>query len=152
MATVFKLFWLDVGYEDHVPAGFRLGACQRAKPRRLPACLMMTCWTLDSSSFSIPWDPNNTAHLSTFWAFQMVAKLSYFLFSPFFLLSTKYFLAVFFLNVQLVRTEDLQRLQFLTKPALSIHNLIYSCLVLLLKRFNFRQVQPEGKKKLFDHV
>jgi hypothetical protein len=56
----------------------------------------------------------------------VVAKLGHCLFSPFFLLSTKYFLAVFFLNVQVVRMEDLHRLQFLTRPALNIHILFTS--------------------------
>ena len=45
----------------------------------------------------------------------------YFAASPFFLLVAKTFLEVFFLKVQVVRTEDLHLLQFLTKPALNIH-------------------------------
>ena len=145
--TGWGLFLFDVGYEDHVPAGFGFGTRQRTKPWLLPVCKVVTSCALDSNSGSICGEPDYTTHLVTFWASHVVTDFDHFLFSPFFLLSTKYFLAVFFLNVQLVRTEDLHRLQFLTKPALNIHNLIYLYLFLVLKRFDFRQVQPRGQKE-----
>jgi len=46
-------------------------------------------------------------------------------FSPFFLLSAKTFCRTFFFNVQFVRTDDLHLRQFLTRPALNIHNAVY---------------------------
>jgi len=57
-------------------------------------------------------------------AFRFVADFDYDFISPFFLLSVKIFLVVFFRNVQLIRTDDLHLLQFLTKPTLNIHNVI----------------------------
>ena len=39
--------------------------------------------------------------------------------SPFFLLLAKVFFPLFFLKVQVVRTDDLHLLQFLTSPALN---------------------------------
>jgi len=64
--------------------------------------------------------------------------MAYWVLVDFFLLSAKTFLVVFFLIVQLSRTEDLHLLQFLTNPALTIHNFVY-----LLTRFE--------KSQLFGH-
>jgi len=80
---------------------------------------------LDSSCFSVMRNPNNTGRSAALGAFRFVADFDYDFASPFFLLSVKIFLVVFFRNVQLIRTDDLHLLQFLTKPALNIHNVIY---------------------------
>jgi hypothetical protein len=70
------------------------------------------------------------AHPFAFGAFCVVAYSSGYAFvSPFFLVSTKNFFPDFFLSVQLVRTDDLHLLQFFTKPALNIHNVIYLLIV-----------------------
>jgi hypothetical protein len=55
----------------------------------------------------------------------VVTYVDYVLVSPFFLVSAKNFVLDFFLNVQVVRTDDLHLLQFFTKPARNIHNSIY---------------------------
>jgi hypothetical protein len=69
------------------------------------------------------------------------------LFSPFFLLSVNNFFPDFFLCVQVVRTDDLHLLQFLTNPALSVHIDIYLLFVLFCEKNQlFGRVSPEDKR------
>jgi len=63
-------------------------------------------------------------------AFRVITHVDYFLFSPFFLLFTNNFFPDFFLAVQVSRTDDLHLRQFLTNPALKLHNIIYLCIFL----------------------
>jgi len=58
----------------------------------------------------------------------------------------KIFLVVFFLSVQLSRTDDLHLRQFLTKPALNIHNVVYLVLICFEKYQLFRRFSPEDKR------
>jgi hypothetical protein len=75
-------------------------------------------------------------HLSTLGAFRAVSNCNYAFLSPFSVLSTKLFFAVFFLIVQVILTGDLQSLKFFTKPALNEHNSFYLSMF-VLKRFNY---------------
>ena len=76
--------------------------------------------------------------------------MGYVLDSPFFLLSAKYFLLVFFLSVHVVRTEDLHFLQFLTIPALKVHNIIYLLFVWVEKIQLFDRLRLEDKRNSSD--
>ncbi len=64
--------------------------------------------------------------------------------APFFLLSEKNFLVVFFLMVQFNLMDDLHLLQFLTKPALNIHIVLY----LLFNDFEKNQLFEALKPRL----
>ena len=65
-------------------------------------------------------------HPAALGAFRAIPNSNYAFLSPFFLLSAKIFFPVFFLIVQVILTDDLQRLQFFTKPALNEHILFTS--------------------------
>jgi len=99
-------------------------------------CQTVACWALDSSSFAVFRNPHYAACPFASWAWRGIAYLGYVFDSPFFLFTAKYFLLVFFFKVHVVRTDDLHFLQFLTIPALKVHNIIY-LLLLELKRFSY---------------
>jgi len=106
----------------------------------------VTCWTLNSRCLTVFRNPYNATCPVAFGAFGLIADVSYVLVSPFFLLSAKIFFPVFFLNVQVVRTEDLHLLQFFTIPALNIHKVIYLLIVILEKIQLFDRFSPEDKR------
>ena len=96
----------------------------------------MNCRTLNSYCLPIFRNPHNVTYPFALRAFCVVAYTDYAFVSPFFLLSANSFFPDFFLYVQVTRTDDLHLLQFLTKPALKVHNSIY-LLIIFLKRFNY---------------
>jgi hypothetical protein len=107
-----------------------------SKSRRRVTRQAMTCRALYPYGLPIFRNPNNVTHSATFWAFCAIANINYVFVSPFLLLSTKLFFPVFFFSVQLVRTDDLYRLQFFTKPALNEHNLFY-LLVICFEKLSY---------------
>ncbi len=106
----------------------------------------MARWASDSCCFAVFWNPYYAAYPFASRARDGVAFVGYAFDSPFFLLSAKYFLLVFFLNVQVVRTEDLHFLQFLTIPALNVHNIIYLLFVSREKIQLFDRSRLEDKR------
>jgi hypothetical protein len=85
-------------------------------------------------------------HPAALGAFRAIPNSNYAFLSPFFLLSAKIFFPVFFLIVQVILTDDLQRLQFFTKPALNEH-ILFNLSVSVLKRFNYSiRFNPEDKR------
>ena len=77
----------------------------------------------------------------------MVTYIDYVFVSPFLLVSAKNFVLDFFLNVQVVRTDDLHLLQFFTKPALKLHIDIYLLIVYFGEKVQlFGRVSPEDKR------
>jgi hypothetical protein len=82
---------------------------------------MMRRRALDCGCFLVLRNPHYTARSIAPGAFHVLPQDDYFLFSPFFLLSVNIFFPDFFLCVQVMRTDDLHLLQFLTNPALNVH-------------------------------
>ena len=93
------------------------------------ALLAVACWTLNSCCLPIFRNPHDAAYPVAFRTLRVVTYINYVFISPFLLVFTKNFFLDFFLNVQVVRTDDLHLLQFLTKPALNMHNFIYLLIV-----------------------
>ena len=66
--------------------------------------------------------------------------------APFFLLSPKNFLVVFFLMVQVILIEDVHLLQFFTKPALNIHIVVTFPVDVLEKNQLFGELSRHYKR------
>jgi hypothetical protein len=102
---------------------------------------------LDSSCFLVLGDPDYTPYPVALGAFRVVAHVDYFFVSPFFLLFANTFLPDFFLCVQVMRTDDLHLLQFLTNPALNEHIDIYLLVGYSFEKNQlFGRVSPEDKR------
>jgi len=106
----------------------------------------VTCWALYSSCLSVLRNPNNVAHLAALGAFCAVPNGDYAFLSPGFLLFAKIFFPDFLLIVQVVRTDDLHRLQFLTIPALNEHIYFFLLVVSFEKIQLFDRFSPEDKR------
>ena len=116
----------DFRQENRVSTGFvSRGSCSTETWTRA-IWQAMASRTLYSSCLSIFRNPNNMTHPAALGAFRAIPNSNYAFLPPFFLLSAKIFFAVFFLTVQVILTDDLQRPQFFTKPALNEHILFTS--------------------------
>ena len=80
---------------------------------------------LDTCGLFVLRNPHHAPYSLAPGALRVGAYGDYFFSSPFFLLSVNIFLPDFLRCVQVVRTDDLHLLQFLTKPALKEHIDIY---------------------------
>jgi hypothetical protein len=118
-------FLFDFRHENHIStcSGSRMFCCAQSRMRGILHAVH--CWTLYPSCLPVFLNPHDMAHPAAFGTFRAISNSNYAFYPPFFLLSEKIFFPVFFLNVQVVRTDDLHRLQFFTKPALNEHNSFY---------------------------
>jgi hypothetical protein len=107
---------------------------------------VMTSGALNSCCVPIFRNPDNVANPAALWALRAVSNSNYAFLSPFFLLSWKIFFPDFFLIVQVVLTDDLHRLQFLTSPALNEHISFYLLVVCFEKIQLFDRFSPEDKR------
>ena len=146
LLIILKILSRYFGYENHVSTGFVWWVYERVQFRIRIIRQAVTCWALNSRCLTIFWNPHYAASPSAARAWRGIAYLSYAFESPFFLLTAKNFLLVFFLNVQVVRTEDLHFLQFLTIPALKVHNIIYLSFAWVEKVQLFDRLRLEDKR------
>ena len=117
-----------------------------SKPRTRVIRQVVASRTLYSNGLPIFRNPNNMTNPVALGAFRAVSNSNYAFLSPFFLLSAEKIFADFFLVVQVILTDDLQRLQFFTKPTCNEHNSFYLLVVCFEKIQLFDRFRPEDKR------